>query len=585
MPLQFPTMFLGSSDLVPPITDYCLWLDFGDMKSMYLANGTNPDANTPVGTYISQITDKSQFGQNALAFPTSGTSGFIFNRPLAGKGLNGRSTVETNGTGCMSGAWQNWDNLTMYVIFQCYGNNVTDKGRIFSQLIYDGVGETYVPLVYNSTIAITTLSTGGNDLAGVTLGVNVWRRIKHVKMLQSAVNSVGSVDSIVGAIHSGVITNNKVGYSIGGQVNPDGSFVNKMVRGLYAEIIAFPRVLTKSEDAQMASYFNGKWGSVLPMSIEHAMVAAEMSALPKDSTWDLGVTTKAVGDLVAFKYSGVGVDSIIDWGDGTPAEHFTAAGTHKHNYAVVGSYTIKISASFTSGGDITLSFGQAFVTSTSIIPRFDGEAMLFKNTFKGCTGLKTVPEDLFMNYPNVGAASFGGTFFGSGLTAIPEGLFKHQKKISGSNCFFTTFSGCRGLTSIPANLFKSVAGITDHAFNGTFSNTSITSVPAGLFDSVSPTSHAFLNTFLGCKNLVHAPADLFKNMTLAAPTESFDQVFYGAILDNTDYGNMLVSLNTHLTQSGLKFNVGTTTKYPAFAATARAALVARGWTLVDGGPV
>ena len=74
-------------------------------------------------------------------------------------------------------------------------------------------------------------------------------------------------------------------------------------------------------------------------------------------------------------------------------------------------------------------------------------------------------------------------------------------------------------------------------------------------------------------------------MTLAAPTESFDQVFYGAILDNTDYGNMLVSLNTHLTQSGLKFNVGTTTKYPAFAATARAALVARGWTLVDGGPV
>ena len=57
-----------------------------------------------------------------------------------------------------------------------------------------------------------------------------------------------------------------------------------------------------------------------------------------------------------------------------------------------------------------------------------------------------------------------GTFIScSGLTSIPEGLFKYNVNITD---FERTLDGCTGLTSIPEGLFKNNVNATD--FGSTF---------------------------------------------------------------------------------------------------------------------
>ena len=86
----------------------------------------------------------------------------------------------------------------------------------------------------------------------------------------------------------------------------------------------------------------------------------------------------------------------------------------------------------------------------------------FSYTFFGCTGLTSIPEDLFANCPNV--TDFSYTFFGcTGLTSIPEDLFANCPNVTDFSC---TFVGCTGLTSIPENLFANCPNATD--FYATF---------------------------------------------------------------------------------------------------------------------
>ena len=86
----------------------------------------------------------------------------------------------------------------------------------------------------------------------------------------------------------------------------------------------------------------------------------------------------------------------------------------------------------------------------------------FSYTFFGCTGLTSIPEDLFANCPNV--TKFLYTFDGcTGLTSIPEDLFANCPNVTN---FSYTFGSCTGLTSIPENLFVNCPNVTD--FLGTF---------------------------------------------------------------------------------------------------------------------
>ena len=102
----------------------------------------------------------------------------------------------------------------------------------------------------------------------------------------------------------------------------------------------------------------------------------------------------------------------------------------------------------------------------------------FANTFYGCTGLTSIPENLFEH--NVKATYFGYAFYGcTGLTSIPEGLFKNN--VNATFFFGSTFSGCTGLTSIPEGLFKNNVNAT--YFGSTFNRcTGLTSIPEKIIE-------------------------------------------------------------------------------------------------------
>ena len=165
-----------------------------------------------------------------------------------------------------------------------------------------------------------------------------------------------------------------------------------------------------------------------------------------------------------------------------------------------------------------------FLNSTGITSIPEG---LFKNninatgfgsTFSGCRGLTSIPEGLFKN--NVKATGFGGAFYGcTGLTSIPEGLFKNNVK---AEVFGGAFNGCTGLTSIPEGLFKYNVNATD--FEETFNYcTGLTSIPEDLFkNNVNATN--FNDIFTGCTGLTNIPEGLFKNNVNVI---NFVSTFYG----------------------------------------------------------
>ena len=127
------------------------------------------------------------------------------------------------------------------------------------------------------------------------------------------------------------------------------------------------------------------------------------------------------------------------------------------------------------------------------------------SVFIDCTGLTSIPEGLFKN--NVNVKNFGSTFYGcKGLTSIPERLFEHNIKV---RAFESTFQECTGLTSIPEGLFKN--NVNTEGFGNTFYNcTGLTSIPEGLFKyNVNATN--FGSTFYYCTGLTSIPEGLFKN--------------------------------------------------------------------------
>ena len=126
------------------------------------------------------------------------------------------------------------------------------------------------------------------------------------------------------------------------------------------------------------------------------------------------------------------------------------------------------------------------------------------STFQACTGLTSIPEGLFKN--NLNVKDFNGTFVAcTGLTSIPEGLFKNNVN---TISFYRTFAYCEGLTSIPEGLFKNNVNVKD--FNGTFQGCKgLTSIPEGLFKN-NVNAISFYMTFESCEGLTSIPEGLFK---------------------------------------------------------------------------
>ena len=109
---------------------------------------------------------------------------------------------------------------------------------------------------------------------------------------------------------------------------------------------------------------------------------------------------------------------------------------------------------------------------------FKEDVTNFSNCFKDCTGLTSLPENLFAN--NTAVTNFNYCFSGcTSLTSIPESLFANNTAVTS---FSACFSNCSGLTSIPDNLFANNTSVIN--FGNCFTDcTGLTSLPENLFAS------------------------------------------------------------------------------------------------------
>jgi len=192
--------------------------------------------------------------------------------------------------------------------------------------------------------------------------------------------------------------------------------------------------------------------------------AEVFSSEPSEPTWDVNILTNGTNQTFSVNIvTGTNPNITVDWGDGT-VETFTTTGVKTRTYASAGSYTVKISGSFASNGNITLgstNFERARVQSTSVIPTISGLTG-FNATFNGCTSLTSIPSGLFDN--NTAVTSFGSTFFGcTSLTSIPSGLFDNNTAVTG---FGSTFFGVTLTTASYSNLLINMASNAASRLNG-----------------------------------------------------------------------------------------------------------------------
>lgn len=112
--------------------------------------------------------------------------------------------------------------------------------------------------------------------------------------------------------------------------------------------------------------------------------------------------------------------------------------------------------------------------------------------FINCKELKTLPDDLFKNAPQI--SEFWSVFFGcTKLQTIPESLF--EKNVEANN-FGKMFSGCVGLQTIPEGLFKNNSRANTYI---TFARcTGLTYIPLNILNSIRESNRK--GTFFGCTN-------------------------------------------------------------------------------------
>ena len=129
----------------------------------------------------------------------------------------------------------------------------------------------------------------------------------------------------------------------------------------------------------------------------------------------------------------------------------------------------------------------------------------FSYYFENCGSLVSIPENLFINNPQI--TNFSYCFYHcKTLTSIPEGLFDNN---SNATNFTYCFSDCTSLTSIPEGLFDNNSNATN--FTSCFDScTSLISIPEELFNN-NPNATNFMACFRDCRALTSIPQGLFDN--------------------------------------------------------------------------
>jgi len=188
-----------------------------------------------------------------------------------------------------------------------------------------------------------------------------------------------------------------------------------------------------------------------------------------------------------------------------------------------------------------------------------------ERTFDGCSALTTLPST--MTLTNMSTAKY--MFYNSSLTALPSGMLLANLTLGDF-----MFMNC-SLTALPANMVLS--NVTSS--NQMFRYNALTVLPSGFLLNKSTN----MNSMFNGANLTNLPTGM-----------GFDALTNGQNIFGTNFGTgantivasritfIYLSLESNNPNNGGTF-AAPNSKYTAAGATARAALVARGWTINDDG--
>ncbi|MGL5980610.1 MAG: InlB B-repeat-containing protein, partial [Phocaeicola sp.] len=214
----------------------------------------------------------------------------------------------------------------------------------------------------------------------------------------------------------------------------------------------------------------------------------------------------------------------VDWGDGTELESIlpgtSLGGGIKHIYELAGEHTITIASSKRALDEVQMpevSWRDDKLLKKINSPLLNTGTTSFKDVFRGCFSLTTVPADLFSNNEN--ATNFSQVFYGcSQLGSIPDALFSKNENATN---FMGVFRGCSSLTTVSPDLFSNNKKATD--FSQVFYGCSqLGSIPDALFKNNIEADN-FKEAFYECSQIISIPVGLFGENRKAT---NFSRVFY-----------------------------------------------------------
>ena len=192
---------------------------------------------------------------------------------------------------------------------------------------------------------------------------------------------------------------------------------------------------------------------------------------PPPAYWKLTVQTTGVSqDFAVNVYAGSSVSITIDWDDGSAPVLYNTTGIKTCTYAAAGTYYPKISGSIVDG-DIRIGIDadtRGRLKATAPIGGVTG-LKYFSQTFYGCTGLTSLPVDLFRYNTLVSTEGFRQTFYGCNKLTLNRWIFYASGEEStrfASPVPTPNFTGCFQLTGAFTGAKGTAPALWDCTFNG-----------------------------------------------------------------------------------------------------------------------